>query len=202
MFHDDTEIIAWDIATPEKQSWSKEKLKAYEQECKNAIPTLVDTYWKDLWVDYQDILTKEENKNSLSNNEDISIHSIIEYTDKLDALMETLHELYSWNPSFLSSMKSHFKKNMTCWEYILWRVERRRNQVEKILQRDIPQAWIFNISQIQNLDIQHIVKNWNNHSQESVQLKSWIEIYDIWKDLHFTYGSKEHRDYLYTERVS
>jgi len=202
MFHDDSEIIAWDYATPEKKSWSEKRKKEYEEECRNAIPILVKHYWDAIWKDYENILIAEESKELVTKTkEETIIHIIIEYVDKLDALMETLHELYAWNPSFLNNMNKVFSRDMTCWEYILQRVERRHVKLQELWYIKNNDT-IFNISQLQNIDIQSIVQQWKNHTQDSVQQKSWIEIYDIWKQLHFDNGTSEHTAYLYTQNIT
>ena len=195
MFHDDSEIIAWDYATPEKQSWSREKKEQYDEKCKNAIPLLVEAYQKELGNDYKDILIEMEWKH----DEESIIHAIIEYADKLDAFMETFHELYSWSVGFLSNMKDHFHKDMTCWKYILDRVIRRRQKLEELIWDSMTHTWLLNTIELEDLNISKIVHAWEIHSLESVQQKTWFEIYDIWKQLHFKNGTNEHISYLYIQ---
>jgi len=198
MFHDDTEIITWDYATPEKQSWSKEKIEKYEQECENAIPLLVGAYERELWSDYEKILYEVEGVQQW----DSLVHSIIEYADKLDALMETFHELSSGSTGFLSSMKKHFGKDMTCWEYIITRVQKRYSKLQEIYWKPFPNTWILNLEQIRMIDIQKVVSNWRNHTIDSVEQRTGIELYDTWKDLHFINGTPEHIKYLYTQNIT
>ena len=55
-FHDDSEIIAWDVITPVKDNWSAEEKLEYENLCENAIPILVNQYGEELGSDYEEIL--------------------------------------------------------------------------------------------------------------------------------------------------
>jgi 5'-deoxynucleotidase YfbR-like HD superfamily hydrolase len=203
MFHDDCEIIAWDIATPVKQNWTIREKKIYERKCSQAIPILDENYWNILWDDYASILQEMETFHiEWSSDEDILIHAIIEYADKLDAYMETFHELYSWSAWFLSNMNSEFNFDKTCWEYITDRVIKRRKQIKKALWKKIPQIWYFNTYQITQLDINEIVSIWEKHTHDSVLQNSEVEIYELWKQLHFNTKNNEYISYLYTQNIT
>jgi len=177
MFHDDSEIIAWDFATPEKRSWSEERKREYEQECLQAIPILTARYGQELWDDYEHILREEENKEQSDSLE----HAIIEYADKLDALMETFHELYSGNSAFLNSMYPVFWRDMTCWEYIKSRVVKRRNKLEAMLGSSIEEKWLFATWELCKCDIKNIVISGVAHSKTSIAQNSGFEIYDPYR---------------------
>lgn len=202
MFHDDSEIIAGDIATPVKMNWSQKQIDAYALQCKNAIPILVKAYGKEIGDDYEKILSEEEkNKKGSITKEQEFIHIFIEYVDKLDALMEVLHELSSWSSWFLSNMKKVFWKDITCWEYIISRVQSRYDSLQSFL-NDEKNTGLLNLNQIINLNINKISQSWVSHSKHSVQDNTWIEVYDIWKKLHFSHGTQEHQKYLYIQNIT
>lgn len=203
MFHDDSEIIAWDIATPVKQNWSEKEENDYERKCANAIPILVSNYWDILWSDYEDILREMEDfESEWTYNELSLIHAIIEYADKLDALMEVSHEFYSGSNSFLNNMKEVFGFDITCFEYVLKRVQRRKKKIEATLWKIINDIWFFNLEQQRNLELEKIVQWWSMHTSSSIEWNTWNDMYDLWKELHFNYGSKEHVSYLYTQNIT
>ena len=203
MFHDDSEIIAWDVATPVKQNWSSEEKSAYEKKCENAIPVLVDNYWNKLWDDYGNILIEVENYSYIWGEETTDlIHAILEYADKLDALMEVTHELYSGSNSFLNHMGKKFGFDLNCFQYVINRVDRRKKKIENILWRQIQNIWYFNIQQQANLDLEKIVQDWDLHTQESCKKLTWNELYDLWKQLHFNSKDSQYIQYLYNQNIT
>lgn len=203
MFHDDSEIVAWDIATPVKQNWSPEEKSEYEAICSNAIPILVENYWDELWDDYEEILKEMESSQSEWIFDETSlIHAIIEYADKLDALMEVTHELYSWNDSFLKNLWETYGFNVNWFEYVLNRVKRRRSKIEKLLEKDISDIWYFNIIQQDNLDLKAIVSTWEKFTRFNIKKTTGNEIYDIWKNLHFYDWRDEKISVLYSENIT
>ncbi len=203
MFHDDSEIVVWDYVSPQKDWWSKEEKEAYQHACENATNTLVDNYASELWSDYGEILQEmESHQNEDSYDETSFIHALVEYTDKLDALMEIAHELHSGSSGFLNNLKEEFGIDKVCLKYVIDRVDKRRNKLSQFPNYKILSEWVFNIEQIHELDIHKIVENWSKHTPESVKKKSWIEIYDLWKELHFQNWTLEHIEYLYTEHVT
>lgn len=202
MFHDDSEIIAWDIATPVKQNWSQEEKEDYEKKCANAIPILVQSYGNELWNDYQAILKEMECWHQKLWEDFTLIHAIIEYVDKLDALMEVCHELYSWSSSFLKNLKDTYNFDINWFNYVLQRVLRRRNNLEKLLWKILPQKWVLNMKELEELNTESVVKNWNSHTEKLILESSWVEVYDIWKQLHINKGEIEQQKKLYIQNIT
>lgn len=203
MFHDDSEIIAGDIATPVKQNWTDREKQEYEERCKNAIPILVSNYWPILGEDYEAVLREmEDSQTEWIYDENSIIHAILEYADKLDALMEVIHELYSGSNSFLNNLWDTFGFDMNWFEYVINRVQRRRAKIEELLQKEIPQEWVFCILELVKLDIDSIVVSWKTHTKDSILVDSWITIYEIWKKLHINSWDSWLISQLYTQRIS
>lgn len=202
MFHDDTEIIAWDIATPVKQNWSQKEKEFYEQKCMNAIPILIDNYQDTLDSDYWNILKEMESSWEWESNDYAFIHAIIEYADKLDALMEVTHELYSWSKSFLNHLWDTYGFNVNWFEYVLARVNRRKKKIEETLWRNITDSWLFNLWQQNKYNPLNFTVGSGFHTLDSITQWKENELYDIWINLHLKKWTPEHKKHLYIQNIS
>lgn len=203
MFHDDSEIVAWDIISAVKQNWNQEQKDDYAEKCKNAIPLLVNAYGEELWNDYGEILHEMESPQIeyFSNSDHIS-HAIVEYADKMDAFMEVTHELYSWSDGFLRNLKASYNFDTDWFNYVLTRVKRRKQKLEKLLWYTLTQEWFFALQQQENLNMTNIVSRWKAHTQDSVRKTSDNILYDTWKHLHFDNSDEKFISPLYTQSIS
>ncbi len=94
-FHDDAEIITWDIVATKKERWTEEEKEAYNEKCKNALDILYSNYKNESKkFDYKKLLEIEEERNSKE-------FFIIKLADRLDAHCECMHEMYWWNEEFV-----------------------------------------------------------------------------------------------------
>jgi 5'-deoxynucleotidase YfbR-like HD superfamily hydrolase len=202
LFHDDTEIIAWDIISAEKQNWSEIEKAEYKAKCENAIPILVDAYSPNLWTDYEEILIEMERYQWKWTDEFRLSHAIIEYSDKLDALMEISHELYSWSPSFLNNLKEAYGFDITNSLYALHKVVKRKWDLEKVLWHNLAQEWLFALEQQLHLNHEDIVIHGHKHNRDSIQKSTTNIIYDIWRQLHFDTKNEQIISQLYTRNIT
>ena len=118
-FHDDAELITWDFISLDKESFSDEKRKEYEENCQNAISILYENYWNIYSkFNYKELLEIHETKEWLA-------FKIVDFADKLDAHLEVCHELFAWNRGFFIKLEK-WGLNVDVFDYT-------KNKLKKIL---------------------------------------------------------------------
>jgi 5'-deoxynucleotidase YfbR-like HD superfamily hydrolase len=187
-FHDDTEIITWDILAMDKESFSEESQNKHDNHSKRAIDILYENYWNisDKY-NYADLLKLNEDKQWLE-------FKIVDFSDKLDANLEIAHELLAWNSAFAIKLEK--------WGIDLHPFAYTRNKLFKIL----PEV-LANYDMDLNLENTFLDLSWDydsdyflnkskNHDLENLRTKSWYNSYDLWIELHFRPENKEFLNYL------
>lgn len=201
-YHDDAEIIAGDILSMDKENFSPEEKKSYQESCDNALNILIENYSSELWSEYA-LYLEELEKSQVDNqyNGETLEKAIVMYADKLDAHMEVSHEIYAWNKMF-TIILSDFWLTVNPYDYT-------RNKILK-LKNDIISR-VKNPSKIEKVDLLELdtvmdvyfqAEKWEKHSKESVKIWTWNNLYDTWRKLHFTYWDTEAIEYLYNTRES
>ena len=191
IFHDDSEILTWDLLSLEKEMMSKEEKEAYEKECLNSIKILDENYWHHAQLNYQELLLADHYKKWIE-------YLIVAYADKLDAHMEIFHEILAWNELTI--------KKLTNWNLDIYPHDYTRNKIIKLIHTLSNNFWVklidthdlFQVSQDFNTQLAY--DNAKFHAKNNIQNDSWYKLYEAWKKLHFKYWDKEDREYLYSQR--
>ena len=189
-FHDDSEILAWDILSLNKERFSQEEKEEYDKKTLTAIETLTQEYSWETDFDYKELLLIDFHKTGIE-------YLIGMYADKLDAHMEVCHELFAGSTTFYHILKK-WNLPYTSFEYTklkaLWYLEKLEQISWVHLKNNHP---FFSFPDI---DIESFVKNGKPHSEESLKKDIWYIPYDTWKKLHFLSWNSRQKEYLWTRR--
>jgi 5'-deoxynucleotidase YfbR-like HD superfamily hydrolase len=200
-YHDDEEIVTWDVLTPEKDKWTQQERIDYETQCKQAKQILVKEYWSKLWDDYSRILTLLEIPKIEQPHEVQLLKAIVDYADKLDAHMEVTHEIYAGSIDFTKNLLvAHWYDDHVFW-YTLWKIIQRKKHIETLLWKEVDTG-LLDINSRWNIDIITLVNESIPHTLENLQKKTWDPIYDTWIQNHFKYWEIEHIEKLYIKNVT
>lgn len=187
-FHDDAEIITGDYLAMDKEKFSEEKLKQYENDCENAIEILYENYNNlSEKYDYKELLLKIENKQWIE-------FQIVDLADKLDSHLEISHELFAWNEMFTIILDR--------WWLDVWPFDYTKNKVKKIQRNILDYFW--NSIDVNNsfLDLssdfndKKCMDNSRIHNLNALWENTWYHLYDKWIELHFNYWWEDELNYL------
>ena len=193
LFHDDVEIMTWDIISLEKEAFSEQEKIEYEKSTLSAIDFLAKSY-KDLSkYNYKKLLLLDVERKSIE-------YLIVSYADKLDAHMEICHEIFAGNSLCISSL-SRFWNNTFPYDYTRNKILKIQKQLSDIFKTPLHDSLLlFMTSQI--LDFRKVCALWLPHTSETIKENTWYILYDTWKNLHFQHGELWEREYLYKQRES
>lgn len=181
LVHDDEEMVIGDIQAILKSLMSDADKKALDIKEKAAIETLIETYPKIVHgYEYKELLKSAKNKDTIESQ-------LVTYCDKLDGLMESLHEVYAGNTSFIRSVV-YYAQNLPLFQF-------KFPEIAKVLQsKDSPFTFLGN--RMEKLNHPSHAYTPAQHTEESIKVTLDFPFYKRWKELHAEHG---HVDWLITQ---
>lgn len=192
LVHDDAEMITGDVQAGNKVKMSAAELRAIKQWEALAIERLTKIYpgkiagysYRDLLMDSYAPATAEA--------------WVVKYADKLDALGETLHEIFGGNRLFSTNIRNEYgfiPTPLEFYEVYFDALEEETPELVPLLELDHP----F-LRPLPPLTEVPRGAKWGTHSAESFSRKAGYEPYDAWKDVIMRHGGIPEVEWLTTQR--
>lgn len=190
-FHDDTEIITGDVLSAEKEAFTIQQKKDYEEQSIEAINSLHEAYHHLTGLNYKELLLLDHKKDSIE-------YLIVCYADKLDAHMEICQEIFAGNTLCISPL-SRWNLEILPYDYT-------RNKIMKLEKKLSEAFWfllkdshpLFKLSEVLDFRLAH--KKGSPHTSESIKNKTWYTLTDYWRQLHFMYWNSREKEYLWNQK--
>ncbi|OHA89707.1 MAG: hypothetical protein A2741_02020 [Candidatus Zambryskibacteria bacterium RIFCSPHIGHO2_01_FULL_43_27] len=170
LVHNDAEMITGDVQAGHKARMTEEKLKVIELAEEKAIEILAEKYPKQVHgYEYRDLLMRALKKDSIE-------AQLVMYTDKLDALCESMHELFAGNLSFIRSMMFYVD--------IFAQFPKKFPQLTSLLSnKDSPFVYIKDRTNLDKSEYKRYKQLDKPYTQDSIVLETDFPFYDSWKKM-------------------
>lgn len=191
IYHDDTELILWDVLSMDKEKYSPQEKERQEILNKQAIEELTAKYSQLTKQDYRKLLYIDKDKQAIE-------YFIVCYADKLDAHMEICHEIFAWNPLPIKKL-TRFWLDIYPYDYTRNKILKLAEQLSNIFWTPLIDSHpLLSVSQI--LDFENAHFHGQPFSEANIRYKTGYTLYDTWKELHFLYWTYREKQYLYTQK--
>lgn len=170
LVHDDAEIITGDIQAAykvrmtdeEKEEMSKNEEEAIEKLSKR-FPSKIEGY------EYKSLLFQALNKNTPASQ-------VVSFVDKVDALCESLHEVYGGNISLLRSVMFYMK--------ILSKFDLKFPDLKVFLEiKDIPLINLDARIDSEKSESKYSAHLGKPHTPESIKMPTELCFYNMWREI-------------------
>lgn len=191
LYHDDSELIMWDILSMKKEKFTNSQQDNFEKESISAIKKLSEKYSTLSQHNYEKLLLMDQEKQSIE-------YFIVAYADKLDANMEVCHEIFAGNHTFTCDLKS-FWIDSTPYNYTREKIQKLLKKLSDIFKENLESKIpLFTTREL--LDVKNVCFHGAPFNEKNIRYKTWYTLYDSWKELHFLYWTYREKQYLYKQR--
>lgn len=183
LVHDDEELVTGDVQAILKSLMSEEEKKKLSEKEREAIDILVEKYPKIVHGhEYKELLKNAKNKDTIE-------AQLVTYCDKLDGLMESLHEVYAGNTSYIRSLV-YYAQNLPLFQYKFPAITPVLQSKESVF------TFLGNRMETLNEPSEKYEALCHPHTEESIKTTLDFPFYKRWKELHIERG---HLDWLITQ---
>lgn len=200
LVHDDVEVIIGDFASANRLNMSKKDILDLDSAELLAIEEISNKFPEEInWYSYKDLLKEIFYKNTIESQ-------LVKLFDHLDWFWESLHEYYAWNKCVTINPENEYWKIVLAFDYYIDRFKTPLKYYsllgELFKVNNVP----FNLD-FPRIDFENQVTNYNYHTQESLNIDTWYELYDLWKkvilsnnDLNEIFSLLEFSDWRFYDR--
>lgn len=189
--HDDLEVIMGDVQAAHKVKMNEKQTRELHQTEKNAINRIAKKFPATLGpYNYRKLLLEAQTQNTFESE-------VMKLGDWLDALGESLHEIFAGNTSFTKSTTDEFGTHPNPVEFYITRHKEFPIKFPKLKPLFATKSPF--LIPIKALDIQQTALHSKPHTKESIQQNTGCAQYDEWKHVIKQYAGPEEYEKLYSQ---
>jgi 5'-deoxynucleotidase YfbR-like HD superfamily hydrolase len=192
LVHDDAEMITGDVQAGNKVKMSPAELRAIKEWETVAIDRLAESFpGRIADYSYRDLL--------LDSHTPATVEAwVVKYADKLDALGETLHEIFGGNRLFSTNVRNQYgfiPTPLEFYEVYFGSLEEETPELTPLLELDHPL-----LRPLPPLTQVPESTKWGTHIPETFRGDTGYEPYDAWKQAMLRHGDEQEIIWLTTQR--